>query len=150
MQNGEGGRAGIQEIGVEHFIGINFPGSFLKGFFQFPDLEKSHGVGEVAAGGVNDVLVNAPDAVGGIDAVGLQECSNLLLVPVPIMNPKVTQGIKAVIMVVIFLSFSLSQVRVAIIAGTPQPNPINKGMKERPDNPKRRKILSITKATRAM
>ena len=96
MQNGEGGRAGIQEIGVEHFIGISFPGSFLKGFFQFPDLEKSHGVGEVAAGGVNDVLVNVPDAVGGIDAVGLQECSKLLLVPVPIMNPKVTQGIKAV------------------------------------------------------
>ena len=71
MQNGEGGRAGIQEIGVEHFIGISFPGSFLKGFFQFPDLEKSHGVGEVAAGGVNDVLVDVVGTVFSIDSVRL-------------------------------------------------------------------------------
>ena len=60
------------------------------------------------------------------------------------------QGIKPVTTVVIYLSFSLSKVLVAIIAGTPQPKPINKGINDYTDKPKSLKILYITKATRAM
>jgi hypothetical protein len=60
------------------------------------------------------------------------------------------QGMNPASRVVILLSFSLSNVLVAIIAGTEHPKPIKRGMKDRPLNPNRRKILSITKATRAI
>ena len=51
---------------------------------------------------------------------------------------------------VIFRSCSEGRVRVAMMAGTLQPKPMSMGTKLRPDRPKRRRNLSITKATRAM
>src|SRR5690554_2929427 len=60
------------------------------------------------------------------------------------------QGIKPHKSVVILRSFSLSKVRVAMIAGTEHPKPIKRGMKERPESPNRLNILSMTKATRAI
>ena len=53
-------------------------------------------------------------------------------------------------MTVILRSCSEGRVRVAMTAGTEQPKPMSMGTKLRPERPKRRRILSITKATRAM
>ena len=50
---------------------------------------------------------------------------------------------------VIFRSRSDASVRVAMMAGTEQPNPISIGTKLRPERPMRRSGLSITNATRA-
>ena len=57
---------------------------------------------------------------------------------------------KGVSMTVIFRSCSEGSVRVDMMAGTLQPKPTSIGTKLRPESPKRRKILSMTKATRAM
>ena len=59
-------------------------------------------------------------------------------------------GIKVVVMIVILRSRSFSIVLLAMIPGTPHPVPISIGMKDFPERPNLRKILSITKATRAM
>ena len=53
-------------------------------------------------------------------------------------------------MTVILRSCSEGRVRVAMIAGTEQPKPMSMGTKLRPERPRRRSSLSITKATRAM
>ncbi|CRH93795.1 Uncharacterised protein [Chlamydia trachomatis] len=58
------------------------------------------------------------------------------------------QGIKVAVMIVIFRSRSFSIVRLAIIAGTPQPVAISIGIKDLPESPNRLKIRSITKAIR--
>ena len=58
------------------------------------------------------------------------------------------QGIKVVVIIVMRLSRSFSIVLDAIIPGTPQPVPIRIGINDLPDKPKRRKILSRTKAIR--
>ena len=60
------------------------------------------------------------------------------------------QGMAVVVIMVMRRSFSFSMVRVAMMPGTPQPEEMRKGMKDLPDRPKRRKIRSIMKATRAM
>ena len=60
------------------------------------------------------------------------------------------QGINVVVIIVILRSRSLSIVREAMIPGTPHPEPINIGMKDLPDKPKRRKIRSMINAIRAM
>lgn len=59
-------------------------------------------------------------------------------------------GINVVVMIVILRSLSLSIVLEAITPGTPQPEPINIGMKDFPERPNLRKILSIMKATLAI
>ena len=51
---------------------------------------------------------------------------------------------------VILRSRSLARVRVAIMAGTLQPNPISIGTNEEPDRPIFLSSLSITKAIRAI
>ena len=56
------------------------------------------------------------------------------------------QVISGEISAVIFLSFSLSKVLVAIIAGDEQPSPITIGMNALPDRPTFLIILSIKKA----
>ena len=53
-------------------------------------------------------------------------------------------------MMVMRRSCSEGMVRVAMMAGTEQPNPMSMGTKLRPDRPSLRSSLSITKATRAM
>ena len=53
-------------------------------------------------------------------------------------------------MVVILRSRSLDNVRVAMIDGTEQPNPMSSGTMERPDRPILRMGRSMTNATRAM
>ena len=60
------------------------------------------------------------------------------------------QGTNVVVMIVIFLSRSFSIVREAITPGTPHPLPISIGMKDLPERPNLRKILSMMNATRAM
>ena len=60
------------------------------------------------------------------------------------------QDINGVSMMVIFLSRSLASVRVAMMAGTEQPNPMSIGTNERPESPILRSSLSITNATRAI
>ena len=60
------------------------------------------------------------------------------------------QGMKPVVMMVIFRSRSCSMVREAMMPGTPQPVATSMGMKLLPDSPKRRKRRSMMKATRAM
>ena len=60
------------------------------------------------------------------------------------------QGINVVVMIVILRSRSFSIVREAITPGTPHPLPINIGMKDLPDRPNLRKILSMMNATRAI
>ena len=60
------------------------------------------------------------------------------------------QGMKVVVMMVILRSLSFSMVREAMMPGTPQPLPISMGMKDLPERPNLRKILSMMKATRAM
>ena len=52
--------------------------------------------------------------------------------------------------IVILLSLELGSVRVAITAGTVQPNPISIGTMLRPESPIFRRGLSITKATLAI
>ena len=47
-------------------------------------------------------------------------------------------------------SFSLSSIRVPIMAGTEHPKPISIGKMALPDNPNRRRGRSIRKATRAI
>jgi len=47
-------------------------------------------------------------------------------------------------------SFSLSRVRVAMMAGTLQPKPISMGMKDLPCSPIKCMMRSIRKAERAM
>ena len=59
-------------------------------------------------------------------------------------------GMKVVVMIVILLSRSFSIVREAIIPGTPHPVPISIGMKDLPDKPNLRKILSMINAIRAI
>ena len=60
------------------------------------------------------------------------------------------QLINGVNKIVILRSLSLVSVRVAMIAGTVQPNPINNGSMLLPERPILRSSLSITKATRAI
>ena len=60
------------------------------------------------------------------------------------------QGIKVVVIMVIFRSRSFSIVREAIMPGTPQPVPISIGIKDLPDRPNFRKIRSMTNAIRAI
>ena len=60
------------------------------------------------------------------------------------------QGMKVVVMIVIRRSRSFSIVLDAIMPGIPQPVPIRIGIKLLPERPKRRKILSSTKAIRAI
>ena len=60
------------------------------------------------------------------------------------------QGTNVVVIIVILRSRSFSIVREAITPGTPHPEPINIGMKDFPERPNLRKILSMMNATRAM
>ena len=60
------------------------------------------------------------------------------------------QGMNVVVMMVIRLSRSFSIVLEAITPGIPQPVPISIGIKDLPERPNFLKILSITKAIRAM
>ena len=53
-------------------------------------------------------------------------------------------------MMVMRRSRSFSMVREAMMPGTPQPEEMSMGMKLLPDRPKRRKMRSMMKATRAM
>ena len=57
---------------------------------------------------------------------------------------------KGMISMVITRSFLLSSVRVAIMAGTLQPNPISSGMNDLPCKPILCISLSMMKAARAM
>ena len=57
---------------------------------------------------------------------------------------------KGMISMVITRSFLLSSVRVAIMAGTLQPNPISSGMNDLPWSPILCMSLSMMKAARAM
>ena len=59
-------------------------------------------------------------------------------------------GMKVVVIMVILRSLSFSMVREAMMPGTPQPVPISMGIKDFPDNPNFRKILSMINATLAM
>ncbi len=59
-------------------------------------------------------------------------------------------GIKVVVIIVILRSRSFSIVLDAIIPGTPQPVPINIGIKDFPESPNLRKMRSIIKAMRAI
>ena len=60
------------------------------------------------------------------------------------------QLMNGVIMIVMRRSRSLVSVRVDMMAGTLQPNPISIGTTLLPDRPILRSSLSITNATRAM
>ena len=60
------------------------------------------------------------------------------------------QGINVAVIIVKRLSLSCSIVLDAIIAGTPQPEPINNGIKLFPDKPKYLNTLSMTNAIRTM
>ena len=66
------------------------------------------------------------------------------------MGSLAPQGMKPVVMTVIFRSRSCSMVREAMMPGTPQPVATSMGMKLFPERPKRRKIRSMMKATRAI
>ena len=66
------------------------------------------------------------------------------------MGSLAPQGMKPVVIMVIFRSRSCSMVREAMMPGTPQPVATSMGMKLLPERPKRRKIRSMMKATRAM
>ena len=59
-------------------------------------------------------------------------------------------GIMVVVMTVMRRSRSFSIAFVAMTAGTPHPEAMSMGMKLLPDRPKRRKMRSMTNATRAM
>src|SRR5574344_588921 len=69
---------------------------------------------------------------------------------IPIITDLAVHGMKVLSIIVIRRSASFSIVRAAIIAGTPQPVPIRMGMKDLPDKPNLRKILSMMKATLAI
>ena len=58
------------------------------------------------------------------------------------------QGMKVVVITVILRSRSFSIVRLAMIPGIPQPEPISIGINDLPDKPNLRKIRSSTKAIR--
>ena len=60
------------------------------------------------------------------------------------------QGTKVVVITVILRSLSFSMVREAITPGTPHPLPISIGIKDFPESPNLRKILSMINATLAM
>ena len=60
------------------------------------------------------------------------------------------QGMKVVVMIVMRRSRSFSIVREAMMPGMPQPVPMSIGIKDLPESPNLRKILSRTKAIRAM
>ena len=60
------------------------------------------------------------------------------------------QGMFVTVIIVIRRSFSFSIVRVAMIPGTPHPDPIRNGMNDFPERPNLRNIRSMIKATRAM
>ena len=68
----------------------------------------------------------------------------------PIMGSFAPQGMKQVVMMVMRLSRSFSMVRLAMTAGTPQPEPMSMGMKLLPERPNLRKMRSMMKAMRAM
>ena len=78
--------------------------------------------------------------------------------PSPMIKPAISaitgsfapHGIFVTVIIVIRRSFSFSIVRVAMIPGTPHPDPMRNGMKDFPERPNLRKILSMMKATRAM
>ncbi len=67
-----------------------------------------------------------------------------------IMGILAPQGIKVVVIIVIFRSRSFSIVRLAIMPGTPQPVPMSMGINDFPLSPKRRNTRSIINAIRAM
>ena len=69
------------------------------------------------------------------------------IVQIGALAPQLKQVIKRM---VLFFSFSSSNVLVAIIAGTLHPNPVNIGIKAFPDKPNFLKALSKMKATRAI
>ena len=58
------------------------------------------------------------------------------------------QGMKQVVIIVIFLSLSCSIVRLAITPGTPQPEATSIGMNDLPERPNFLKTLSIMNAIR--
>ena len=60
------------------------------------------------------------------------------------------QGMNVVVMMVMRRSRSFSIVLDAIIPGMPQPVPMSIGMKDLPERPNLRKILSRTNAIRAI
>ena len=60
------------------------------------------------------------------------------------------QLMKGVRRMVILRSRSLGRVRDAITLGTLHPKPMSRGTMERPESPRRRSSLSMTKAMRAM
>ena len=62
------------------------------------------------------------------------------------MSVLAPHGMKAATIIVILLSLSFSIVLVAMIPGTEQPVPIRIGMKDLPDRPNLRKILSSINA----
>ena len=68
----------------------------------------------------------------------------------PMMGILAPQGMKPVVMMVIFRSRSCSMVREAMMPGTPQPVATSMGMKLFPESPKRRKMRSMMKAIRAI
>ena len=61
-----------------------------------------------------------------------------------------TRDTKVVVITVILRSLSFSMVREAITPGTPHPLPISIGIKDLPESPNLRKILSMINATLAM
>ena len=68
----------------------------------------------------------------------------------PMIGILAPQGIKPVVMMVIFRSRSCSMVREAMMPGTPQPVATSMGIKLLPLSPNRRKMRSMMKAIRAM
>ena len=66
------------------------------------------------------------------------------------MGSLAPQGMNVVVMMVIRRSRSFSMVRDDMIPGTPQPVPMRIGIKDLPERPKRRNILSMMNATLAM
>ena len=68
----------------------------------------------------------------------------------PIIGSFAPHGINVVVIIVILRSRSFSIVREAITPGTPQPVPISIGIKDFPESPNLRNILSITNAILAI
>ena len=95
-QNRIGSRSGIQQPGVKQFVGISIAGSFFKVLFKLLNFQISHGVGEIAAGGVDDILLYAVDAGVCVNAVSLQKGTQLFFTPVFVMNSQITECINAV------------------------------------------------------
>ena len=84
----------------------------------------------------------------------LQETHPALSKNAPAINAMIgsfaPQGTKVVVITVILRSLSFSMVREAITPGTPHPLPISIGIKDLPESPNLRKILSMINATLAM